>query len=217
MQKPLSCTPTKRTEQWWLQRHAEKVHEKEQGNNEFDIVILGDSIVHAWELEGEQAWQKHFAHLRTLNLGFAGDRTEHLLWRIENNEVAALKTRYAIVLIGTNNAGHRHDSPEDIALGIQLIINSLQGYLPSCQIVLTAIFPRSRNPKKRMRKIVDATNKIIHEYANGNSTLWFDINRLFLQEDGTLDESVMSDLLHLNSPQYDIWATQLTKILDFKN
>ena len=92
IQLSLSCIPTKRTEEWWVQRHAQKMTEKaatktkDKTNNSksFDLIFIGDSIVHAWELEGDVAWQTHFGHLTTLNLGYAGDRTEHVLWRIEN-------------------------------------------------------------------------------------------------------------------------------------
>jgi lysophospholipase L1-like esterase len=223
-QKPLSCIPTQRLEEWWLQRHTDKLAEKantELNNTEkkitkrtFDLVFIGDSIVHAWELEGESAHNKYLSKLNILNLGFAGDRTEHALWRIEQGEIDNIQAKYVILLIGTNNAGHRHDKPAEIAAGVQSIIKSIQKKLPNSTIILTAIFPRSRNRNKRMRKAVEASNGIIQSFANNNSVLWFDINERFLDEDGVLYESVMPDLLHPNAEQYEIWARELVSFVN---
>lgn len=209
MPKPLSCIPTQRTEEWWLQRHIEKLAEKSKAKTNFDLVFIGDSIVHAWELEGEAAHNKYFKHLKTLNLGFAGDRTEHVLWRIAQGEIDNIEAKNIILLIGTNNAGHRHDKPEDIAAGIQLILESIRQKLPSSRIILTAIFPRSRNRNKRMRIAIEASNAIIQRFANNNQIQWFDINEHFLDGEGVLNESVMPDLLHPNSAQYEVWAREL--------
>jgi len=38
--------------------------------------------IEAWELQGKLAWQANFGDLSALNLGYAGDRTEHVLWRL---------------------------------------------------------------------------------------------------------------------------------------
>ena len=213
MNIPDSAIATKRTERWWLDRHADKISEGNAVTRDFDIIFVGDSIVHAWETDGELAWNHYFANHTVLNLGFAGDRTEHLLWRLENGEIDKLKTDYVVVLIGTNNAGHRHDTPQDIAIGINAILACIRRKLPACTIILTAIFPRSRNQHKRMRKTVDATNVIIQEYANTNSIVWFDINHHFLDQQAILHESVMPDLLHPNAAQYELWAREIRSFL----
>lgn len=171
-----------------------------------DIVFLGDSITHAWEVEGKKSWQQHFAQRKALNLGYAGDCTEHLLWRILNGEINSLSPKWVVLLIGTNNAGHRHDSPQEIAAGVKVILDELKQRLPDSKILLMAIFPRSRNKSKRMRKRVDSTNTLIKEYSDGKQVLWLDINHHFLTDEGVLLESVMPDLLHPNAAQYYLWA-----------
>jgi lysophospholipase L1-like esterase len=221
LRPPLSCIPTKRTEEWWMQRHVQKMTDKtskittDKTNNykSFDLIFIGDSIIHAWELEGEDAWHAHFGHLSTLNLGYAGDRTEHVLWRIEQGEIDSIEASYVVLLIGTNNAGHRHDKPNEIADGIKCIVVSITKKIPDCKIILTALFPRSRNKHKRMRRAVDETNDIIRKLANNHSVIWFDINQHFLDDTGVLHESVMPDLLHPNALQYEIWAKELTKFI----
>ncbi|MFQ3190926.1 MAG: lysophospholipase L1-like esterase [Paraglaciecola sp.] len=206
MTKPLSVIPTKRYEDWWLKRHQQKLTELRVIDKPVDIVFLGDSITHAWEVEGEESWRQHFAQRKALNLGYAGDRTEHLLWRILNGEINSLSPKWVVLLIGTNNAGHRHDSPQEIAAGVKVILGELKQRLPDSKILLMAIFPRSRNRSKRMRKRVDSTNTLIKEYSDGKQVLWLDINHHFLTDEGVLLESVMPDLLHPNAAQYYLWA-----------
>jgi len=210
---PLSIIPTKRSEDWWLTRHQQKLTEHIGIDEPVDIVFLGDSITHAWEVEGEEYWQQHFAHRNALNLGYAGDRTEHLLWRIQNGEIKSLSPKWVVLLIGTNNAGHRHDSPQEIAAGVKVILDELKQRLPNSKILLMAIFPRSRNKFKRMRKRVDSTNTLIKEYSDGKQVLWLDINHHFLTDEGVLLESVMPDLLHPNSAQYYLWAKAVLSVI----
>ena len=206
MSKPLACIPTERSEVWWQQRHQQKLDEKAAFQHDVELLFLGDSITHAWEVEGDKYWQQHFAHRHAFNLGFAGDRTEHLLWRIQNGEIDGLSPKWVILLIGTNNAGHRLDEPEDIAAGVQLILAELKQRLPQSKILLMAIFPRSRNTHKPMRQRVDASNQFMQPFADQTQVYWLNINSQFLTADGVLVESVMPDLLHLDSSQYAVWG-----------
>ena len=213
MSKPLSVIPTERFDVWWQQRHQQKLQDKQALNQQVDLLFLGDSITHAWEVEGEAYWQQHFAQKRALNLGFAGDRTEHLLWRIQNGAIDNLAPKWVVLLIGTNNAGHRLDPPEEIAYGVKIILDELKRRLPHSKLVLMAIFPRSRNNHKPMRQRVNVTNQLIKQFADNQHVIWLDINQHFLTDDGVLLESVMPDLLHPNSAQYQIWAELLQSII----
>lgn len=209
MSAPLSSIASKRNETWWLERHQQKLAEIQQLNKPIELLFIGDSITHSWEVEGQEYWQQHFANHTAFNLGFAGDRTEHLLWRIQNGELRNLSPQWVVLLIGTNNAGHRLDPPEHISAGIFTILSELQYRLPSSKILLMAIFPRSRNTNKPMRQRVDATNVLIKKFAEHQQVHWLDINQQFLTEDGVLLESVMPDLLHLNAAQYNKWGQAL--------
>ena len=207
--KPLAVIPTARIDDWWQLRHQQKLDEVAAKKEQAEWVFLGDSITHAWEVEGEQTWQQYFAPFNAMNLGYAGDRTEHLLWRIKNGELDYLSPKWVVILIGTNNAGHRHDSPENIATGIKVILQEVTERLPNSKILLMAIFPRSRDLSKRMRKKVNETNKLIQHFANGQQIHWLNINHKFLTSHGILLESIMPDLLHPNEAQYPVWANAL--------
>jgi lysophospholipase L1-like esterase len=206
--------PTERQEVWWLQRHQQKLAERETVEKNLELMFLGDSITHAWEVEGSEHWQQYFAHRKAFNLGFAGDRTEHLLWRIQNGEINNLSPKWVVLLIGTNNAGHRHDSPEEIAAGVKAILDGLKQRLPKTKILLMAIFPRSRNKSKRMRKRVDSANMLMKAYSDEKQVLWLDINHHFVTDEGILLESIMPDLLHPNAAQYDVWAKAILSFFE---
>ncbi|MFB1034411.1 MAG: GDSL-type esterase/lipase family protein [Sinobacterium sp.] len=214
MSKSLSVIPTKRTEDWWQLRHQQKLTELREINEPIDILFLGDSITHAWEVEGDKYWQQHFVHRRVFNLGFAGDRTEHLLWRLQDSELERLSPQWIVLLIGTNNAGHRLDAPEDIAAGIQTILEELRLLLPASKILLMAIFPRSRNTNKPMRQRVDVSNALIKTFTDGKRIHWLDINSQFLTAHGILLESVMPDLLHPNATQYHKWGNAILSYIE---
>ena len=48
-----------------------------------DVLFLGDSITAGWR-GSKEIWDKSFGGYKTANFGIGGDRTEHVLWRLEN-------------------------------------------------------------------------------------------------------------------------------------
>lgn len=217
MSKALSCIVSERTETWWQQRHKSKLEEKASLGAAVDVVLLGDSLVHEWELEGELAWQAYFGehknYKRALNLGFAGDCTEHVLWRLQNGAINNINPQYVVIQVGTNNAGHRHEPPSDIAKGVALILQEVRKRAEHATIILMALFPRSRNPQKRMRIAVDKTNNLLAPLADNKRIIWLNINAQMLSPQGILETSVMPDLLHPNAAQYYKWAKALSDIM----
>jgi beta-glucosidase len=189
---------------WWMPRHEEKLAEVAKGK--IDLVMIGDSITHGWENAGRQVWNKYYKKRKPLNLGYSGDRTENVLWRLQHGEVEGISPKLAVIMIGTNNTGHRQEAPEHTALGIRYIIDELQHRLPKTKILLLAIFPREESPNGKLRKINDDINDIISGYAKIRNVSYLDINHVFLDPDGTLPKSIMPDLLHPQAKGYALWA-----------
>ena len=212
--KPLALQPQPRSEDWWQERHKQKLKERES-MDQVDLLLICDSITHSWENGGKQVWQEHFGDYHTLNIGYSGDRTEHVIWRLQNGEVEDIAPKAAVVMIGTNNTGHRQDKPEDIAAGIRKILDELRTRLPETPILLLAIFPRDAEPDGAGRQINDAANELIREFADGEHIHFLNINDRFLDENGHLPASVMPDRLHPNAQGYRIWAESMKdKIAD---
>jgi beta-glucosidase len=206
----LSTTPVVQDAQWavkwWMPRHEAKIQQRKEMDNKVDLLFIGDSITHAFDDKGKDVWVKYYAPRRALNLGFSGDRTEHVLWRLQNGAIDDIDPKLAIVMIGTNNTGHRDEDPENTAKGVKAILDTLNEKLPNTRILLLAIFPRGPNPENPKRKLNDEANQIIKTFADGKTIHWLNINDVFLTEDGVLEKSVMKDLLHPNADQYEKWA-----------
>jgi len=205
---PLSIQPDMLKEtwavKWWEPRHKEKLARVAQGNVE--LLMIGDSITHAWENKGKKVWEEYYGHRNAVGLGFSGDRTENVLWRLQHGEVDGISPKLTVVMIGTNNTGHRMEKPEDIALGIKTILTELQTRLPNTKVLLLAIFPRSAAATDPLRVNNDKVNTIIKNYADGERVFFLDINREFLDAKGELSKEIMPDLLHPHEKGYGIWA-----------
>lgn len=200
---------------------TEKRHESfnaisKQG--EAQVVFLGDSITHGWESKGKVVWEKYWAPLKAANFGIGGDRTEHVLWRLDHGNFDGLKPKLIVLMIGTNNTGHQGMTPKELngetysstaeqtAEGVKAILAKLKAKCPQAKILVLAIFPRGEKPDDKWRVQNTATNALIKNFADNKTVFFLDINAKFLQPDGTLTREIMPDLLHPNEKGYEIWA-----------
>ncbi|MFD1217297.1 glycoside hydrolase family 3 N-terminal domain-containing protein [Microbulbifer celer] len=218
--RKLSTTPDTRYEYWakgwWDERFERNLKRLEKGN--VDLLMIGDSITEGWEKAGKKVWDEYYADRNAVNLGYGGDRTENLLWRLQNGELDGIQPKAGVVMIGTNNTGHRREDPELVAAGVRAVLDELRDRQPQMKILLLSIFPRDPEPGTQMRKINLAVNDIIEGYADGEHIFYQEIYSEFLEKDGTLSESIMPDYLHPNEAGYEIWAEamepNLKKILN---
>ena len=202
---------------WWKARHEQKLQEKQQlmaAGTPPEVVFLGDSITQGWEKEGREVWQRHFAPLHGLALGFGGDRTENVLWRLQHGEIDGLAPKVVVLMIGTNNTGHRAEDPATTAAGIRRLLDEIRQRLPTTQVLLLGIFPRGEKPDDALRGINRRVNQIIQGYADGRSVHFLDIGDALLQPDGSLSKDVMPDLLHPNERGYEIWQRAMAPTLN---
>lgn len=192
-------------EKWWMPRHEEKLAALKTVEK-VDLLMVGDSITHGWESGGKPVWEKFYAKRNAFNIGFSGDRTEHVLWRLQHGTVKGISPKLAVIMIGTNNTGHRQDDPKDTAAGVEAIVKELQKQLPETKILLLAIFPRGADGTDKLRQINEATNKLVAKFADDKKVFYLDINSTFLEAEGVLPKSIMPDLLHPNEKGYGMWA-----------
>lgn len=182
-------------------------HEKFVGiakEGKAQLVFLGDSITAGWGSK-KDIWDKAFGQYTPANFGIGGDRTQHVLWRIENGELETIKPKAVVIMIGTNNSGS--DPAEGIANGVTKIVETVRAKQPQAKILLLAVFPRgekaSPNPGRDKLKQVNA---IIAKLDDGKNIHFLDIGDKFLQPDGSLTKEIMPDFLHLSAAGYQIWA-----------
>lgn len=193
----------------WMKRHESFNARVAEGN--VDLVFIGDSITQGWEGKGKEVWAKFYGQRNAVNLGIGGDRTQHVIWRLDNGNVKDISPKAAVVMIGTNNSGG--NSPEQIADGVEVIVKQLRSKLPETQVLLLAVFPRGPNKEDKRRQVNEKANAIFKKFADDKHVHYLDIGPKFLKDDGTLAREIMPDLLHLSPQGYTIWAESIEEKL----
>ena len=195
---------TRGDENWWRERNAEVNAQAKQGDAE--LVFIGDSITQGWERHGKSVWKKFYANRNAMNLGFGGDRTEHVIWRLTHGNLGSTKPKVAVLMIGTNNTGHKMQEPGEVSAGVGEILDILQQRIPQTKVLLLGVFPRGVEPfdEKRLNNI--AINQRIRRFHDGERVFYLDIGSVFLEADGTISREVMPDALHLSPEGYTRWA-----------
>lgn len=198
--------PVTRTEDWVLERQAE-VLKRAKTTKKAAVIFVGDSITQGWEGDGAAVWQKHFGALDALNLGVSGDRTEHVLWRLQQAPITHLDPKVIVLLIGTNNLGHGSSNAEQTLAGVQAVIAKLHEQAPKAVLLVNEIFPRGErlNP---MRGDIAQVNQVLRAHADAKTRVLGFCDQ-WVRADGTISAETMPDFLHLSPPAYEQWAAAL--------
>ncbi|MFG6462955.1 GDSL-type esterase/lipase family protein [Roseateles sp. DXS20W] len=211
-----SVTPERLQESWavdwWLPRHETKLAEiraHRDAGQRVDLVFLGDSITQGWENEGQAAWAQHFAKHNAVALGFGGDRTENLLWRLRHGELDGMAPKAVVMMIGTNNTGERLEDPALTVAGIRANLDEIRKRQPQARVLLLALFPRGEKPDDLTRRHNAKINALLPALADGKRVVFLDIGRALMNPDGTLSKDILPDYLHLSPRGYEIWARSL--------
>lgn len=215
-----SVTPERLQESWavdwWLPRHEAKLAEiraHREAGRRVDLVFLGDSITQGWENEGKAAWAAHFARHNAVALGFGGDRTENLLWRLQHGELDGMAPKVVVMMIGTNNTGDRLEDPALTVAGIQRNLDEIKRRQPQAKVLLLALFPRDEKPDGLLRRHNAKINALLPALADGRQVVFLDIGKQLTNPDGTLSKDILPDWLHLSPQGYEIWARSLDATL----
>jgi lysophospholipase L1-like esterase len=211
----VATTPLARTDADWVERNA--ALNALSKTSDAQLVFLGDSITQLWEADdaGKKVWEKYWAPLKAANFGISGDRTEHVLWRLNHGNLAGMRPKLIVLMIGTNNAGQQEEepnykcSPQQTAQGIQAILEKLKTVCPTAKVLLLAIFPRGEEDTDKVRLQNDKVNAIISTFADGKRVHFMDIGSKFMKPNGDLSVVNMPDMLHLSTEGYSIWATAI--------
>ena len=189
----------------WMNRHKSFNTRVAKGN--VDLVFIGDSITQGWGGKGKGVWAKFYGKRNAVNLGIGGDRTQHVIWRLDNGNLKNIHPKAAVIMIGTNNAGG--NTSKEIADGVTAIVKQIRTKSPKTQILLLGVFPRGTNNADKRRQVNEGANAIFSKLDDGKHVYYLDIGPKFLEKDGTLTRKIMPDLLHLSEAGYTIWAESI--------
>lgn len=191
-------------------RHHRYVARAKEGG--IDLLFVGDSITQAWGDRGRPVWEEFYGGMKAAAFGIGYDRTQHLLWRLQNGEGEGFSPKAIVVMIGTNNIGLQ--SPAEIAAGIGAIVHELRTRFPAAKILLHGIFPRDfKNSRNRL--LVAETNRLIAPLHDGRRVHFLDIADKFMDGDGNILPELIQDRvpLHPTAKGYGVWAAAIKEPL----
>ena len=212
-----SIGATKHGNPAFFEKHAAFLKRANEGP--VGLVFIGDSITQGWG-KFPEIWEKAWGKYQPANFGIGGDRSQHVIWRIEEGELDKITPKVAVLMIGTNNT--MDDSAKDIANANRKIVSMIQDKLPNTKILLLAIFPRGPRSMRggvadpwemRMDKI-RAINADMTKLDNGKSIRFLDLGPKFTSADGTIAHAIMPDQLHLSAAGYEIWVEGMAPLLE---
>jgi lysophospholipase L1-like esterase len=189
------------------ERHLGFVEEARRGG--IDCLLMGDSITDWWRRAGLPVYEANFGDLRCANFGIAGDRTQGVLWRMQNGELDGYSPKAMMLMIGTNNLSGRTttpNTPAEIAMGIATIVTTFRARFPYAKVLLLGVFPRGAESTNPYRESIRQINELIANLDDGEHVRFMDIGDRFLAEDGSIPVEIMADGLHPTERGYEIWA-----------
>ncbi len=196
-----ATTPVSKESPSWLMRHEAVNADVRKGN--VNLLWIGDSIVENWDDQGKATWDTYYAHRGSANLGIGGDRTEHLLWRLDHGNIDGISPKLAIVMMGQNNGST--NTAEEIAEGVTAIVTKLRDKLPDTKILLLGIFFRGEHPNEEQKRLA-RTNEIVSKLADDKVVFYMNINSIFLNPDGSIPAALMPDFEHPSAEGHKVWA-----------
>ncbi len=194
--------PVTKGKKWWIQFHNS--HNPKARKQNPSLVFLGDSLTHQWAQTGKRVWKRHYQKRNAVNFGIGGDRTEHILWRVEDGLFKGLSPKVVVILAGTNNAWT--NTAQETAEGVVALVKAVRQKSPSATILLLGILPRGKDDSDTMRALVFKANQTFQTIADGKHIHYLDIGHVFLNQDRTISETIMPDHLHLSVRGYELWA-----------
>jgi len=216
--KNTALVPLTQNRDWqsydWAVRHEQILALNKPGAFQADVVFIGDSITHFWSGEpkakrvaGKDSWEKWIAPHHPINLGYGWDRTENVLWRLRHGEIAGLKPKAFVVLIGTNNLSGIN-SVADTVEGVTEVCREIRRQTPQAKILLMAILPRGAKPDATRQRVTDA-NKLLKAQAPQIVDAFVDVTDKLIEADGSILKETMGDYLHPTNKGYEVMGAAI--------
>jgi len=112
-----------------------------------------------------------------------------------------------VLMIGTNNL--QYNTNEEIISGLEFLIGAIRLRQPDAVVLLIGLLPR-RSQETRIKEL----NREIMKLARSLKINGTETGALFLNNKGTLNESLFTDGLHPNAEGYKLLADFLKPTLN---
>jgi lysophospholipase L1-like esterase len=186
------------------------IHSLVNGQDGFEIVMLGDSITE-WA-----NWNELLNRDDIANFGIGGDRASYLLYRLF--DIYLVKPKKCFLMIGINDF-IGNDTVENVFENYKSIIEDIKGH--NIEIIIQSTLYMSKKASRfehidnKWEKInikVNGLNELLKEYCIENNITFLNINDT-LSRNKILEEENTPDGVHLNKNGYEKWKEILIEYL----
>jgi lysophospholipase L1-like esterase len=234
-----SVKPSPRVE-YWEKRQAQ-INDYVAKRSELPkvkLLFVGDSITDFWLLSdnpwvkgqkfGRSIWDASFNQPGSanfaLNIGISGDRTEHVLYRLQAKakggmgqlDAPELNPEFIVLMIGVNNTWAAEEPVQDSVFeGARAVLASLQERKPKARIILQSLLPLPEPDKNRA--IIQPVNQHLRALASSLTSqcvVYLDLYPSFVDASGTQISRLFNDGIHPNEDGYRVWRDQLIPFID---
>ena len=205
IQTRVSTTPVIAQSPWRLNRAIE-VQRPQVPNT--DLLLIGDSLIQQWQKRFNVDFPGRAVH----NFGVAGDRTQELLWRLQNLK-PDVSPREIIVLVGTNNLTDKTTTACGVSNGIEAVVDEIGRQWPNAFTFLVEILPRGEGFDFRNQDRREANDKLAKHFAGSKSVAFVkvDEDRLTCSWNSYKCPMFRPDLIHLKADGYVILRDALRR------
>lgn len=199
---------------------AGEISEILNSGTEVDLLLLGNSITQGFGGDrqrvtykpGRDALDKALGHSRWVSAGISGDKTQNVLWRIENGKYGAAKPKTVIISIGVNNLTTGDYTPDEIAEGIISCSRAAVKEFPEARIVSFGLYPAGLEPDTKWRTDCDK----IYEYLAQNpvdGVKFINPKQWFVEKSGKRNTDLYGpDYLHFSEKGYEMISEKIAEI-----
>lgn len=196
---------------------AEEISEL-TATNQYEILLLGNSITQGFGSKrklvryqpGYQPMNNAFPTTTWLCAGIAGDRTEHLLYRILNDGYERCAPKYVVIAIGINNLLAGEDSAESTFDGVVACVEAAEKMMPQSKIILYGTLPAQDFMDK-----CDYISKALADHKWSSNVTYVEPFELFARSRTEIKEELYhKDKLHINAKGYAIWCANMRQVID---
>lgn len=179
------------------------------------VVFVGDSI--SWDYaygSGAPVWSALMAPLGMANYGIGGQTTQDVLYQLSLGQLAGIHPAVVVLDIGGDNL-LQGDSPQATAAGVLADVAAIHQYLPQAQVVYLGVLPGEQSPSNPYRSLGAQTNQLVSQMlASDPNAELVNLGSIFLQPDGTISTSMMSDYIHPTATGYWDLTNALLPIIE---
>ena len=192
-------------------RHQQFLERAKTGK--LDLLFLGDALLDLLPRVGEWTWLR-LAPDNPADFAVSGERTDDVLWRVQNGELDDIHPKVVVLQAGTSNFFiHRAEQPEWVAAGVRKIVETVHAKLPAARVLVLGLCPRGAADDP-LRPKIEAANAMLAKLDDSKATRYVDPGKKFLDDKGNIPPDVMADRLHPTARGYEIWWEAMHPLLD---